>query len=250
MRSFYLCLLILLAKCHSSQSFVPQSWRLSTRAILFARDNDFIDAEIVSEPKKEKPKFLPAKDSKKEKEGGGLLKTVFSGLAKVFGQDKKSIERRERRRQAETAIDKVFEGTGLVGGLLGSMVKGMGGLMAEMMEESANDLGNIQTKIVSSLSSDSACSSFLGEDIECSAPFQSSSSSSSINGVVNKSYAYVMQVQGTRNSGTVRVQANIGSDGAMRILELVFQGSDGRMINVRRNPGSSASGGYIDVDPL
>ena len=220
--------------------------------ILLARDNDFIDAEIVGEPKKDKPKFLPAKDPKKEKEsGGGLLKTVFNGLAKVFGQDKKSIERRERRRQAETAIDKVFEGTGLVGGLLGTVMKGMGGLMAEMMEESANDLSSIQSKIVSSLSDDSACSSYLGEDIECSAPFQSSSSSSSINGVVNKSYAYVMQVQGRRNSGNVRVQASVASDGVTRITELVFQGSDGCVVNVRRIPGSSAaSGGYIDVDPL
>ena len=247
--SVLLFCILLVANCQWSSSYSPKLWRL-TRTNALARKEDFIDAEIVSEPKKDKPKFFPPKEPKKEKEGGGLLKSVFNGIAKVFGQDKKSIAKRQRRREAETAIDRVFEGTGLMGGLLGGLMKGMGSMLAEMMEESAGDLSSIQDKVVSSLTADSACSSYLGEDIACGAPFQSSSSSSSINGVVNKYYAYVMQVEGNRNAGNVKVQATVGTDGVMRITELVFQGNDGRLINLRRNSGSSGSGGYIDVDPL
>ena len=229
--SVLLFCILLVANCQWSSSYSPKLWRV-TRTNALARKEDFIDAEIVSEPKKDKPKFFPPKEPKKEKEGGGLLKSVFNGLAKVFGQDKKSIAKRQRRREAETAIDRVFEGTGLMGGLLGGLMKGMGNMLAEMMEESAGDLSSIQDKVVSSLTADSACSSYLGEDIACGAPFQSSSSSSSINGVVNKSYLCVMQVKGSRGSGRVRVRASTGSNGFIRIKEIMFESSDGRLIMV------------------
>ena len=159
----------------------------------------------------------------------GLIQTVMDGLARIFGQDKKSIERRKRRRQIDSAVNRVFEGTGLLGTLISGIVKRVGYMITSMMEESADDLSKIQTKIVSSLSSDSACSSFLGDDIQCSAPTQLASSSSSINGVKSRSYLCVMEVSGTRNSGRVGVEAKIGSDGILRISELTFQGTDGRL---------------------
>ena len=164
--------------------------------------------------------------------GEGVLKTAFNRLAKAFGMDRQSIERRQRRREAEAAIDRVFEGTGLMGGLLGGIIKRLGRLVARWMEESAADLSIIQDRVVSSLTADSACSSYLGEDIACGASFQSSSSSSSINGVVNKYYACVMQVKGSRGSGRVRVRASTGSNGFIRIKEIMFESSDGRLIMV------------------
>ena len=159
----------------------------------------------------------------------GLVQTVMDGLARLFGRDKRSIEQRERRRQIDTAVNRVFEGSGLLGTLMGVVVKRVGYMVTSMMEENANDLGNIQSKIVSSLGSDSACSSFLGDDIQCSAPTQLASSSSSINGVKSRTYLCVMEVNGTHNSGRVRVKAKIGSDGILRISELTFQGTDGRL---------------------
>ena len=104
------------------------------------RPDDFIEAEIVSstdrDPKTSKStqniEILGMPKEKKEKEeessGGGM----FSRLASFFGQDEESIKKRERKKQLNTAIDKVFEGSGALGTVIGSLAKGVGGIIAGM----------------------------------------------------------------------------------------------------------------------
>ena len=174
-------------------------------------------------------------NDEKEKVGGGILQTVYDGLARFFGQDRRSIERRERRRQIDIAVNRIFEGTGLVGALIGGIVKRVGYMVTSMMEESANDLRRIQSKTISYLRADSACYSYLGENIQCSSPSQVSSSSSNINGITYRSYLVIMQVYGSRDSGRVRVKAQVDSDGILRILELTFLGANGCLLPVLGN---------------
>jgi hypothetical protein len=127
-------------------------------------------------------------------------------------------------------------------------MKGVGGMVAEMMTENANDLEVIQEKTVRYLESNPVASSLLGESIRCGPPLQSSSSSMNANGVTSKFLAFVMSVQGDRGIGSVRVQATVKGT-ALIITELVFQGPDGRAVNIARGPGPN-SNGYIDVEAL
>ena len=64
----------------------------------------------------------------KEPEGGGFL----DGLAKTFGfgktEEEKALEK--QKKQMDNAIDEVFKGGGLVGGLMGSLAKGVVGICA------------------------------------------------------------------------------------------------------------------------
>ena len=68
------------------------------------------------------------KEKEEESSGGGM----FSRLASFFGQDEESIKKRERKKQLNTAIDKVFEGSGALGTVIGSLAKGVGGIIAGM----------------------------------------------------------------------------------------------------------------------
>ena len=102
------------------------------------RPDDFIEAEIVSQtdrdPNKSKGdpsqniEILGIKKEKKEKESdsGG----IFNRLASFFGQDEESIKRKARKKQLNTAIDKIFEGSGALGTVFGSLAKGVGGIIA------------------------------------------------------------------------------------------------------------------------
>ena len=62
----------------------------------------------------------------KEPDSGG----VFNRLASFFGQDEESVKKRERKKKLNTAIDKIFEGSGALGTVFGSLAKGVGGMIA------------------------------------------------------------------------------------------------------------------------
>jgi hypothetical protein len=103
------------------------------------RPDDYIEAEIVSQTdgKSEKKNNNDQKieilgidrNTKSEKkESGG----IFNSLASFFGQDEESKQKRERKKKLNTAIDKIFEGSGALGTVFGSLAKGVGGMIAGM----------------------------------------------------------------------------------------------------------------------
>lgn len=104
------------------------------------RPDDYIEAEIVSQTdgKSEKKNNNDQKieilgidrNTKSEKkESGG----IFNSLASFFGQDEESKQKRERKKKLNTAIDKIFEGSGALGTVFGSLAKGVGGMIAGLM---------------------------------------------------------------------------------------------------------------------
>lgn len=131
-----------------------------------------------------------------------------------------------------------------------TLVKGFGGIVSDMLEESANDVANIQDSVESLLSNDISISSYLGDDIRCSSPQQSSSSSTSINGVLRKSVFYAMPVSGSRGRGMVQVRASFQSKEEYKISELVLQLDDGRVFNVKGGGGSGGNKKVIVVEPI
>lgn len=109
------------------------------RPLQSRRPDDFIEAEIVSQKDStsigrsqdnEKIEIIGAEKRNKrevqEVESGG----IFNRLATFFGQDEESKLRKERKKKLNTAIDKVFEGSGALGTVFGSLAKGIGGMVA------------------------------------------------------------------------------------------------------------------------
>jgi hypothetical protein len=106
-----------------------------------SRPDDFIEAEIVSQTNSDpdrkkndnnqKVEILGidkrGKEIKKEETGG-----IFNMIANFFGQDEESRQRKERQKKLNTAIDKIFEGSGALGTVFGSLAKGVGGMIAGM----------------------------------------------------------------------------------------------------------------------
>ena len=101
------------------------------------RPDDYIEAEIVSQTdgKSEKKNNNDQKIEilgmdrnikAEKKESGG----IFNTIATFFGRDEKSIQKRERKKKLNTAIDKIFEGSGALGTVFGSLAKGVGGIIA------------------------------------------------------------------------------------------------------------------------
>jgi hypothetical protein len=259
-------ILVSLSQTPRSQAVVPSLTRgvrlysTSTLLNLARKSDDFIDAEIVDSrdgPKDEKRKSGRAggtiinrwdddENDNDRKEKGGLL----SKVASFFGMDKESREKRERKREINTAIDRAFQGTGLLGGLMGGIAKTVGGMMAETMYEATKDFEMVQSAVVRRLEMDSSVTKSLGDMISLSQPFTSSSSSMNINGVVTKQYFYIMSASGDRGMGQVQVRASMEGGDKVMINELILQTQDGRVIRVGDGGRGPSGGKIIDAEIL
>jgi len=152
----------------------------------------------------------------KEPEGGFL-----GGLARTFGFGKTEQEKalEKQKKQMDNAIDEVFKGGGLVGGLMGSLAKGVVGAAGKMFAETQGDMNSVLRAIENRLRDR------LGDDVQCSMPMQQMYSSSNINGNVVKQVQLVTQAQGSRGAGVVRATASIDGAGNVAIQSLDVDGS-------------------------
>lgn len=166
--------------------------------------------------------YLPDKYNQESKKSSSTSNGLFGGIAKLFGQDEQSKEKRRRQEAVNTAVDKVFqdlnfENAGLVGGLVGglfkSVAKGVGGMVAEMAAESAGDLQAVQRGVEALLDDDPRTSNLLGEPVACGQPSSTSSSSMSINGRSQRSVMLVMPVFGSKTDALVEVAATLEASG-------------------------------------
>lgn len=160
------------------------------------------------------------KGIKKSSSNEGSDSGLFGGIAKLFGQDQQSKDKRKRQEGVNQAVDKVFQdlgfqNAGLVGGLVGGLVKsvakGVGGLVAEMAAESMGDIEAVQRGVEAILDDDPRSSNVLGEPVTCDQPSASSSSSMSVNGQSQRSVMLVMPVFGSKTNGIVEVSATLES---------------------------------------
>ena len=154
---------------------------------------------------------------KEPSESGGFLE----GLARTFGFGKTDEEKalEKQKKQMDNAIDEVFKGGGLVGGLMGSLAKGVVGAAGKMFAETQGDMDSVLRAIENRLRDR------LGDDVQCSMPMQQMYSSSNINGNVVKQVQLVTSAQGSRGSGVVRATASIDGAGNVSINSLDVDGS-------------------------
>eukprot|EP00596_Hydrurales_sp_CCMP1899_P004575 CAMPEP_0119041982 /NCGR_PEP_ID=MMETSP1177-20130426/14265_1 /TAXON_ID=2985 /ORGANISM="Ochromonas sp, Strain CCMP1899" /LENGTH=250 /DNA_ID=CAMNT_0007008459 /DNA_START=231 /DNA_END=979 /DNA_ORIENTATION=- len=202
--------------------------------------DDFIDAEIVSstdgkkkEDNKQKIEVTGNGLDRREKKEKGSGSGVFSKLATFFGQDEESLRKKEQKKQLNTAIDKIFEGSGALGTVIGGLAKGIGGLVAESLYAATADLELIQDTVLAKIETDADCVRLLGGVINLSPPFSSSQSSMNVNGNVQKQFSYVMTASGNAGSGQVQVQASMDGDNKVTISQLILQTQRGEVINVK-----------------
>jgi len=248
--TFLLLLFTLVYICDSlqySKSVSTHIAKLSIGRIPVQRaiPDDFIDvdAEIV----KAEPKEAAQTKSLIPSIFGGIANKLTSGISRFQEQKAKNAKKAQQKREINSLIDKAFEGSGLMGGLVGNIVKGIGGIVAESLSETADDYGMVQVQIQNQLRNSPKASAALGEIIALGFPISSQSSSTNINGQVTKNFFYIIPAAGDRGEGQVTAQGSI--DGGQRIFwrSLQLRTKDGP-IDISRSDsggggGMSGSGG-------
>ena len=202
----------------STIAFVPRATVCrGTPDRFFASQQGGSEEDDVARLRRENAELKSKLARQKEPEGGGFL----DGLAKTFGfgktEEEKALEK--QKKQMDNAIDEVFKGGGLVGGLMGSLAKGVVGAAGKMFAETQGDMDSVLRAIENRLRDR------LGDDVQCSMPMQQMYSSSSINGNVVKQVQLVTSASGSRGSGVVRATASIDGAGNVSINSLDVDGS-------------------------
>jgi len=203
----------------STIAFVPRATVCrGTTDRFFASQQGGSEEDDVARLRRENAELKSKLARQKEPEGGGGF---LDGLAKTFGfgktEEEKALEK--QKKQMDSAIDEVFKGGGLVGGLMGSLAKGVVGAAGKMFAETQGDMDSVLRAIENRLRDK------LGDDVQCAMPMQQMYSSSSINGNVVKQVQLVTQAQGSRGSGVVRATASIDGTGNVAIQSLDVDGS-------------------------
>ena len=246
------------------------------------RPRDFIDVEVDSGEEEEKGKgragsslFRSGDDSDSDEQEtgliGGITSAIGTGLAKVFGGNKKSLGARkkkmERKKEMDTAIDSIFDevgaGKGIAGGIMKAAVKGLGGMISDMATDYASDFGEIQELVLQEIKNDSKAKFMVGDSVQVGAPFQSSSYSSSINGVTTKRMSVVIPVAGTKGQAQAEVEASSREDGLVSLESLCISNGISRTVIIspggrgppqgggrRGGSGSRGGGDVIDVEAV
>lgn len=215
------------------------------------KDAEYIDVEIIDNTKKEKQR-KPEESRKEPSEPGflGLAKSTakfaVNKLSKLFGRDEESMKKKERTAAFNTEIDRAFQNTGLIGGMMGRAVKLVGGMVMNNLAESMKDIEQVRSDIADLIGLDSSSCTALGGTYQVYIPIASSSSTSVINGRKTKRMQLIMPVQGSLDNGQIEVIASATDGEAVEIEEAVLQLSSGRTIRVptKRAPGK---GTIIDV---
>ena len=114
----------------STNAFVPRATVCrGTPDRFFASQQGGSEEDDVARLRRENAELKSKLARQKEPEGGGGF---LDGLAKTFGfgktEEEKALEK--QKKQMDNAIDEVFKGGGLVGGLMGSLAKGVVGICA------------------------------------------------------------------------------------------------------------------------
>lgn len=241
-----LCTIITSYHIHSNSFSFSNKCR-NLRIERYNKDNDFIDAEIIDSTKSSSSSLSEKKPSK------GIISSVFNFGKKLFSNDDSKLsaidkKKKEQKEQMNSMIDEAFKGTGLVGGLFGSVIKGVGGMITDSITDASKDQNFIQDAIMNKLSSSSIASSKIGNDIRCGFPIQSSSSSFNINGNIQKSFSQVIQVQGSKGFGNVQCAGTIDSNGSIKFNQLLLQDNTSMITDLLKGGSGGGSGTIIDTD--
>lgn len=156
-----------------------------------------------------------------EPSDGGFFAPLKSFLG--FGPPRELTPAEKQKKEMDGAIDEVLKGTGVLGSVLGSVFKRVVGVAGGMMAQTANDMAAVRTEAERVLSASPDALRSLGGDIEVGAPYSSSFSSSSFNGVATKQVVLVCPIRGSKHAGQIQVRASVDGERVV-IDELLLDG--------------------------
>lgn len=134
----FVCFLVAVA------AFVPPRARLPlSRLALHSKtdgNDDFIDIDATTGNPIDIRRNTDQSRDPKGGSGWGVLKSVTNGIARLFGQDEASKRKASQTKELNQGIDRMLQGTGLAGALVGGIMKGVLGSVGAMLAESASDV--------------------------------------------------------------------------------------------------------------
>lgn len=216
---------------------------------LFDTNNDFIDAEILSEPS------IVRKSTDKEPSGvqnffASAMQTVTGGIERIK-QIKETRDKKDKyKKEMNSMIDKAFAGTGLLGGIAGTVVKQIGSLVSDSLQKTADDFSVVQSYIASKLEGNDTVQIAVGNVQSLGMPMTASTSSSNINGKITKQFYYVFRIQGDRGAGMLTTQGSLDERDNVAITQMILQIDDGRTVDLGRFGDRRGTGVVIDVDAI
>ena len=173
---------------------------------------------------------------------GGLLSSIGTGIAKLLGVDEESKRKKAVKAELNAGIDKMLQGTGLAGSIIGKVMKGMGGMVMDQLKGSMDAIGAVQDAARCAVELDGA----LGGGVRVGLPMQQSSSSTNVNGVVTKTVFLLFPVRGSIGGGQVEADAIIaGKDNDVTFRSLTLTTQSGKRIALS---GSGGAGQTITVE--
>jgi len=173
-----------------------------------------------------------------ERGDGGDKPGFFAGVKKFLGFEPKPVDPVTRE------LDKAFEGTGMMGGLIKSVFKGMLRMVGNAMAESKSDMVLVTETVERLLEPN------LGAGVKCDSPMQQQYMSANVNGKTTKQMAFSCRATAASGiSGAVQVRARI-VDGEPLIDSLILNGNEVSASKGRAGKASlrdNSDGKIIDV---
>jgi len=165
---------------------------------------------------------------------------IENPLAKLFGGDKKA---EPTGGALSNGVDSLLKDAPLPVKILGGLVKPLLSGLETALEEQAEASDALLSEAQSCLRADARVAELIGENVQVGAVFSSMSSSSSVNGMMQKSVQLQAQCTAAFGSGVVAIRGESEAD-RMRIRSLQFQ-AGGRVIDVPtiRGGGGGFGGG-------
>eukprot|EP00602_Paraphysomonas_sp_CaronLab_P010465 CAMPEP_0185027536 /NCGR_PEP_ID=MMETSP1103-20130426/12710_1 /TAXON_ID=36769 /ORGANISM="Paraphysomonas bandaiensis, Strain Caron Lab Isolate" /LENGTH=199 /DNA_ID=CAMNT_0027561591 /DNA_START=149 /DNA_END=748 /DNA_ORIENTATION=- len=171
-----------------------------------------------------------------------LWDTAKDKVLKLVRMDEKSVKKREMERNQKKAINEVFRGTGLVGGVFGGVMKAALSMASNVMEETRADIEDVQKAVERALLDDYRARDALGYMLTIHQPHGQSMMGLNVNGQQRKRVGLEMRVTGDKGNGIVKAVADVDTNN-ITIKELeVIADSSRRPIVIAGESSFSSSG--------
>mmetsp|Transcript_16979 Transcript_16979/g.45765 ORF Transcript_16979/g.45765 Transcript_16979/m.45765 type:complete len:225 (-) Transcript_16979:238-912(-) len=173
----------------------------------------------------------------------------FGALAKLnpFKPKEEDTALAKRQKEVDQSVDKLLEGSGLMGAMLAPLMKGLGGAMAEAFAEQKKDVDEVLDALDRALQRDSRVSSALGGSVSAGSPVSQAAFTQVINGDARKVVTLIVPVSGAGGVGTAQVQASLSAQGIIQEMEVAFDGPGIGRISISDSGFAGGDGDVIDV---
>ena len=226
---------------HSTSSLMKRNSKNNNKNVI---DVEYYDANENENKKNNKNNYKPTRSNNNDNNNNdddSIINKAFTGIKRFFKQDEESLNKKEKQKQIDNLLDNAFKNTPLATGLLGmvtkTMVKGLGSLVIDTIQNSQQQQNEIFLQIENIIRNDKIASREVGTTPDIGSPL-SSSSSSNINGNIKNQMSLIVPIIGINNT-TWQASVTASSSGSSSsssceivVDSLTLMSADGRRIAV------------------